>query len=291
MFLQAITISALSLALAASDPDSDCSAPEGSHALLGETTGRVMLIGELHGAEQPPAFVRSLVCLSLERGESLTLALEMSHTEQSGLEAWLASDGSEEATRQYVEASRFWSGRFRDGRSSQAMFELIEYIRQARDAGADITILAADYHPDTDPDEAQDQFVRDRVMARRLEEVAGLADRTIFLGGDFHTRRVPMDFHGQTLESIGGYIEHTEFVSVLAMTGAGETWNCRMEADGEQDCGLHQGGVNVFSGSPRVLSDEEFEQSPVAEFYRDGYDYLVFLGPSTASLPVVPLED
>lgn len=291
MFLQAITISALSLALAASDPDSDCSAPEGSHALLGETTGRVMLIGETHGSEQPPAFVRSLVCLSLARGESLTLALEIAHTEQAELEAWLDSERSEDATRQYVEASRFWNSRFRDGRSSHAMLALLEYVRDERDRGADIVVLAADYHPETDPDEAQDQFVRDRVMARRLEEVTGQADRTIFLGGDFHTRRVPMDFHGQTLESIGSYLQRTEFVSVLAMTGAGESWGCRMDENGESDCGRHQGGADFFNGSPRVLSDEEFEQSPVAEFYRDGYDYLVFLGPSTASLPVVPLED
>lgn len=291
MLLHAFVISALSLAVAASDPDSDCSAPEGSHALLSDTAGRLMLVGETHGSEQPPAFVRSLVCLSLARGESLTLALEIAHTEQAELEAWLAAERSEDATRQYVEASRFWNSRFRDGRSSHAMLALLEYVRDERNSGADIAILAADYHPETDPDETQDQFVRDRVMARRLEEVAGQADRTIFLGGNIHTRRVPMDFHGQTLETIGGYIEQTEFVSVLAMTGAGETWNCRMTEDGESDCGRHQGGADFFTGSPRVLSDEEFEQSPVAEFYRDGYDYLVFLGPSTASLPVVPLEE
>lgn len=291
MLLQALILSVFSLSSATAQTDGDCGAPEGADALLSETAGRLMLIGEGHGNEQSPAFVRSLVCLSLQNGESVTLALEISHTEQPRLDEFLGSDGSEEAVDALLSGSRFWSGGHRDGRSSHAMLELIQYVRQARENGAEIALLAADYHPEADPDLEQTPFVRDLAMARRLEEVAGQADRTLFLGGNMHTRRGPVEFHGQTLESIGSYIQGTEFVSVLAMTGAGESWACRFR-DGEGlDCGLHEGGADFFTGSPRVLSDDEFEQSAYAEFYRDGYDYLVFLGPSTASLPVVPPED
>lgn len=291
MFLPALVTAVTLVAASVGQADADCAAPQGTQSLLRATSGHLMLVGETHGNEQSPAFVQSLICLAIRDGESVTLALEMFHSEQDRIETYLDSDGSSEAVDALVQPSIFWNGRSRDGRSSQAMLGLIEYVRHARQSGAEIGILAADYHPETDPDLEQAAFVRDRAMARRLEAVAPQADRTIFLGGNVHTRRQATELHGQRLESIGSLIQHTAFKSILAVTSTGESWSCRGNEDGTSNCGVSQDGGDFVTGPPRLLSNEEFDQSAYAEFFRDGYDYLVFLGPSTASRPVVPLND
>lgn len=271
--------------------EDECGAPEGARALLAASEGRITLIGETHGTEQGPEFVKSLVCLLHISDESVILALEMPHTEQQALDIYLDSDGSESAIDELLSPSEFWNGRTRDGRSSQAMFDLIEYVRQARQEGFMISVLAADYHPEADPDLSQDQSVRDRAMARRVGAAADQADRTLLLVGDVHARRQPMEFNGQTIDTVGSYLDDNDIISVLLILGFGESWDCRMGNDRDLVCGVSEGGIDVFQGPARILTDEEFWESPYADFYGNDFDSFVFLGQSTASLPALPIRD
>ena len=52
--------------------------------------GTVLLLGELHGTEESPAFVSRVVSLALGKGRSVTVALEIPREETNRFETFLA---------------------------------------------------------------------------------------------------------------------------------------------------------------------------------------------------------
>jgi len=281
---------AAGLALAAPADEAVCHAPLGSDRLLEETTGRVLLLGETHGTEQAPQFADALVCLALLRGESVVLGLEQSSYEQERIDIYLASNGSEAAQQALFEASPFWNSRFKDGRSSLAMLDLLEQERTRMSAGADLKVMALDFGP-TDADLVDIDFRRDRAMLRNALSEQSQADRVIVLVGGIHARRIAAQFGERRIETIGSLAGEGEVVSVRTLYGRGESWNCRGDAEGNVDCGVHERSSSPYDGEPRLISRDEYAGEEAFDYFADAYDYFVYLGSVTASLPAVPLPD
>jgi len=290
-----IVVAIFTTLLALSAPDvSSCEEPVGSESLLAASSGQVLLIGEGHGTEQAPEFVESIVCLALSSGESVVLGLEQSAGEQAGLDAYLRSDGGEDARTALTVSSRFWNGQRRDGRSSEAMLDLIEAVRLRRADGLPVDIAAIDL--DLYGDAADRQLAendphnaRDRVMARNLETLRDQADRVIVLVGNRHARRRPMEHGDLVLESIGSLMVDGHSHSVLLETSGGESWGCR-RVDGETECGVHSRTAAFFEGPPRVIDRAAFLETPLGPVFANAFDSFVFLGPRTASMPVIVLQ-
>ena len=102
-----------------------------------------ILVGELHGTYEYPRFIRHIACSLLPARKPVLIGLEFPTSEQPLINTFLSSKGSPAAEKKLL-AGKFWNETMRDGRSSQAMFDLIEFIRLARAAGFDALVFAFD---------------------------------------------------------------------------------------------------------------------------------------------------
>jgi len=98
----------------------------GLSALLDRPGLRYLVLGDLHGTEELPAFFGDVVAEAATH-RPVSVILEYPERWQRDLDRYLASSGDAEA-RKALLATDFWS-QWRDGRSSRAMFALIEKLR------------------------------------------------------------------------------------------------------------------------------------------------------------------
>ncbi len=71
-----------------------CAPIDGMEPLL--KPGRILLLGELHGTQESPAFVLDVACHAAHSDLPLIVGLELRSNLQSGVDAFLDSKGSEE---------------------------------------------------------------------------------------------------------------------------------------------------------------------------------------------------
>lgn len=109
------------------------------------------------------------------------------------------------------------------------------------------------------------------------------------LVGNVHARRSAAQFGDRRIETIGSLAGEGEVISVNTLYGRGESWTCRGDAEGNVNCGAHATGSSEFGGQARLLSPGEYEGVPAFDHYADAYDYFVYLGPASTSLPAVTL--
>lgn len=115
---------------------------------VGRIGSRALIVGELHGTVETPAFVTQLACSLLKAGRPVIVALERDGGEQAALSAYLSSAGQPRDVQALL-ASAQWTSPQQDGRSSQAMLALLEQLRRWRAAGHPVGVLAMqmDYAP------------------------------------------------------------------------------------------------------------------------------------------------
>lgn len=107
---------------------------------LDRISERVILVGETHGNDQAPAFVERLVCGLLTLNRPIVLALERDEAEQPAMDRFMGSAGAPEDVTALL-GLREWNGTMQDGRSSQAMFRLLDQMRRWRQAGQPIELV------------------------------------------------------------------------------------------------------------------------------------------------------
>lgn len=240
---------------AGAPPRDACSAPQEF------TRSRLVLVGELHGTQQAPAFIGSAAC-ALAAQEPLVVGLEMPAVEQSRIDAYLVGDGGSKE-RSALTIGEFWG--FQDGRASHAMLDLIERLRVLKRDGASLHVLAMDGSTvDSSKDEAM-AFALRRVMQDDPQT------RVLALMGNIHAR-VLLDAVEDD-PPVGSRLSDLRPLAVLAGYGEGEAWVCM---DGV--CGVHP--MSSRWGKDRKPG-----------YYRgqaawSSYADTVHLGTITASLPV-----
>jgi hypothetical protein len=93
---------------AASPRPPDCRPSAGLEPLLADRDA--LLVGEVHGTVESPAFFAETACAALAGGRAVTVALEIPVAEQARLEAFLASPGGA-ADRAALLTGAFWRDR------------------------------------------------------------------------------------------------------------------------------------------------------------------------------------
>ena len=161
-------------------------------------------VGEIHGAEQPIAFVRCLLNRAIDRKRQVVLSLE------------LPSEAADPA-------SDFWKGI--DGRSSQAMHGLLVYAKSLENSGR----VSIHY-----------QYANSGPLDERLGgELVELArgSRVIALSGNYHARRLPLP-NSRAPRPAGSQLD-SSFVNVLVATAnGGHAWVCL--GGNEDGCKEHE---------------------------------------------------
>lgn len=159
----------------------DCREVPGLDALLAPG---VLILGEIHGTEESPAFLTDAVCLGLKAGRRVGIGLEVPIEETARLETFLASAGTA-SDRAALLDSPFWNADYQDGRRSRAMLSLLEAVRAWRRAGRPVRVGLLD-----GADLPARPAERDRVMAERLAALHDLeaGGVVVALLGNLHSR-------------------------------------------------------------------------------------------------------
>jgi hypothetical protein len=105
---------------------------------------RLVLFGDFPGTNEIPDLMGRLVCQLLETGTPVTVGLELVLSDQSALDAYLNSDGSDQARGAFLAASKSFKRSWQDGRTSAAVARLIERLRELRAAGLPVSAFAID---------------------------------------------------------------------------------------------------------------------------------------------------
>lgn len=253
-----------------------CPAVEGLTQAL-PPAGGALILGEVHGSAEGPAFVKIVVChfLAADR-EKILVALEWPIEEQESIDRFLEPDGGAE-TRQQMLQTRMWSQPHQDGRTSVAMFALLEHLRERRQSGDQISVAGFDsYAQGAD---------RDRAMGERLRELlaANPDSAIVVLTGNLHNRLLVGNSWDPDFKPMVLYLEPGSYRSLRLLQPTGNAWVC--QGSQPEDCGEANLGQDA-EGLGDTLSVELFdeEQEPAA------YHGQVRLLSRTASPPAVTSE-
>jgi len=273
-----IILSALALTLTSSlvppgfgaqpDPQpTSCGHVAGLTPLL--QSGTVLLLGELHGTVEVPQFVADTTCLALDAGHRVTVGLEIPKEEKAVTFAYLESKGLSE-DRATLLRSAFWQGSFKDGRTSEAMLDLIEQLRLLKQAGRPVELALLD---------SAGVKQRDHAMAEQLEKVIAASPKNFFvvLTGNLHNRMIQGASWDENWKAMGYLVSrrvptHRFFSLDLSFT-EGTAWFCGADA-----CKEHKISGKGEGESRKIILHESLSAS--------GYHGIFHVGSVTASPPV-----
>lgn len=237
---------------------------------------RLLFIGEMHGTTEVPALVAQLAAgisarkNAAGKAQPVVVALEWSGHE-TGHQAYLASEGTA-ADKARLLAFRFWSKPYQDGRSSGAMFALLESVRKQAHSGSPVQLATFDLN--------QDQLApnRDEGMAQNLRAIvqANPGAKIIALTGNYHARQRPGTSGDPKYRFMANYFADLAPFSLYVDAPRGSYWGCFgatpedcksvtfASKGGEAPLGMYTDGELVKIGYSQGLRLAQFTASPPA---------------------------
>lgn len=213
-----------------------CRPIDGLQPLL--RAGRVLLLGEIHGTMESPAFALEVACHAMELDLAVIVGLELATAEQARVDIFLDSAGTEQ-DRVALLAGPPWQSSYQDGRASRAMLDLIDGLRQLRRQGRQVGVALFDA-----PVSGGGQR-RDGEMARQLATVIGgsPASLMIVLTGNVHSRIIAGMPRSPSYEPMGYLLGRaTSFDNLVALNVAhagGSAWICAPACGVQELSGRH----------------------------------------------------
>lgn len=258
-------------------PAVDCGTRiEGMDQLL--QPGALVLLGEFHGTKEIPRLLGDLVCQAASQGVGVSVMLELSADNDPYFEEWLSSAGREQ-DRQRLFSTREWRSPYPDGRTSVAMFELLDRLRVFRLLGWRVRVFGASMDPFH---KSHDESMA--LGVRRVREEAP-QDLILVLAGNNHTRV-------DARQSMGGHLRMwgLTMTSLNVTASRGTFWTCRGPT-----CGEVSVKMDAPDGKPRL------DLTPKALLSKGGFAELssehpafhgsLFIGRITASPPAGTRDD
>lgn len=231
-----------------------------------------VVIGEVHGTTEAPAFTGRLACALASRGESVTVALELTSSLQDAIDAYMVSDGTGPARADLVKLGFTppRQGQW-DGRSSAAMLALIESARQQARAGRKVRVVAIDVPTiGIKSDEVAKAWrERDIVMARNAIAALPQGGKVVVHVGGLHAvRHLSETPRPPPYSPLAWLLPTKETIALHADPRGGNFWGCIPEC-----------GVNPL----RAYYDDATLDGRIVMRRGRGYDGIAHLGPVTVS--------
>jgi len=241
-----MTLGVPASSMAGASRAADCPRIDGGDALL--TSGDVLLLGELHGTNESPAFVGSLACHAVAKGLDVFVGLELSPSIHADVTRFLDSPGGVDHRARLV-ASPQWQRDYQDGRTSRAMVDLIDAVRllQGKSASAQVLLF----------DSGGPGQERERGMAANIAESASANPEALhlILTGNLHSRLSKGSRRDAEYEPMGYLVKAalpSRSVTALNVSHwGGSAWICAPE------CGIASlgGGGDMTRGTVSIDED------------------------------------
>lgn len=205
--------------------------------------GGVVLLGEMHGTEESPAFLADLACGAGEAGLAVRVGLEVDVAEAGAIEWFLDSGGTAEDVELLL-AGPFWTRDYQDGRSSRAMAALLADLGALRRSGRPVTVFPFS-HETAGAD-------RDAAMAEVIAGHLAGGDEavTLVLTGNLHSRTRVGSPWDPAFEPMGyrlaALLPERRIVSLDVCHGGGSAWICT--GGSAADCGERRLGPSRAQG-------------------------------------------
>ena len=244
--------------------------PETTYPLL--TKPRVIFVGEMHGSVEPPRAVAGIA----KALKKVVVALEIWESQQTLIDGFMKT-----GDKRLLEASPFFRTPHPDGRSSQAMVELMESLRKI----GDIPVVCFD--PESGEGPGLGNQLRNTGMAFHLAAAAvKYPDRKlVVLTGNYHSMVTEATLvSGETFHPAAYLLSHlegtsvpeNEILSLRVRYAAGAAWLCL------PDCGVHDFPATPSSYS-QAVDFGHYALLDSAIF--DGHHGTLFVRTLTASPP------
>jgi len=221
----------LCLLVCATPAAAGCEPIEGIQALL--APGRVLVLGELHGTVESPAFAGDVACHAAGTELDVVVALELSPTAKNDFETFLESPG-EPSDRSDLLSGSLWQQSYQDGRTSRAMADLLDGLARLCREGHSVHVALFDAQP------AGGGQARERAMAANLASSIEASPEAmhIVLTGNLHSRIAKGSRRSPDYEPMGYLLSRTlgvkRLTSLNVSHAGGSAWICA------PDCGVAQ---------------------------------------------------
>lgn len=226
----------------------ECPAIAGWEAVLADDATRWIVLGEMHGNNESPAVFADAVCLTA-RSRAVVVALELPEDMQTLIDAYLASDGGVDA-QEAILAAPFWHDSFKDGRSSAAMFLMIERLHEMYRLSMVQGVVAFQA---TDFTSRPSQVEYEAALARRVQQAAHGGATVLVLVGNVHARLTEVNF-GTTYLPMAAHLPQGQTITLDIKSLGGETWACTGQPIA---CGpIPMRGDGLPLGGPEVRLNE-----------------------------------
>lgn len=269
----------------------DCPEIGGLDQILGAGSPEIVVIGEYHGMTAPPAFVSALTCQSLKAGLSTSLALELTDDDGRFVD-YMASDGGGAAKEKLFEHS-MWTTGFTDGRSSEAMLEMIDLARDRLSQGLDLQVFpfaSGDYDYESFKTRNESAAGWEKTLASGVLEASAGRDKTIVLVGNIHARRGRVKWGELDYELMAEHLPKDKSLTFNVITTRGTSWNCSGQPHKCEE--RYSGGPitpdHAFAqdGFKIIMSEDISEEDrKMLKFDNEDYDGVIFAGQAKASPP------
>jgi hypothetical protein len=200
----------------------------GLDALLDRPDLDFIVVGELHGTAEMPSMFGDLVLEAAKRGP-VTVSLEIMVQDQPLVEAYVHSSGST-ADRAALLTGAHWRQPLKDGRSSRAMFDLVERLRLAVQANPALKVVACQPVMSADGVVAYEKAMGACWIAARKSQPSG---RVLILVGNAHSSLAPIFDYAPA----ASYLPAARTFSLNTAEPGGEAWNCNADGCGPRDMG------------------------------------------------------
>ncbi len=226
---------------------------------------QVITIGEIHGTKEIPDYFSKIICAYSKEYKSIKVGLELPVKENKSIQEYISSKG-EQADISKLLSKNIWQHVFQDGRTSIAMFDLIENIRVMKKSDMPIELFLFD---------TQSKSNREQTMAEKIEDNISKQNGTptLLLTGNIHSRTKlgamwSKEFKSSSYQLLESGIKVS---SVIVNHQGGNAWLC---SDSCKSTGLS--GYSVGNNKYKLTT---LQSSSL------GHDYELFIGEITTSIP------
>ena len=228
---------------------------------------QLLAFGEIHGTKEIPKYFSDVVCAFAKHGQKVKVGLELAVAQSAIIDNYLASKGQLSDIKDLV-LSPHWRTEFLDGRTSAAMFHLLERLRRLGKQGKAIEVFLFDTQ-----DRANNE--RDNNMAKQITaQVTRDRDSVyLLLSGNIHSRTtkgVPWEPNFRPMSyqiKAQGYA----IASILLTHQGGSAWLCMLKCETQS----LKGHFTDDEAYTLLRNHSDFS----------GHDYRINLGKISASSP------